>query len=108
MDSPEKDTGPVFGKSREKHQIFSPEGSPVFREELKEVNSGFHHRKNLFDKDSVDEATGKVIDNSTYTGMEDLREVSADELADTPEEINPEWIKAEEERLQSLKKKRAA
>lgn len=65
-------------------------------DELREVDSGENHFQNIFDEDEdragerVDLATGKPIDNSTYTAVEGatIRIVSDSEaMREKPEDV---------------------
>lgn len=72
--------------------VFEGGGNKHTERVAEEARNDEHHNSDLFDQDEdgagekVDLATGKKIDNSTYTGKEDLRDITDEELtADTKE-----------------------
>lgn len=113
--SHDKEGEPIFDARKEEHEIKIFEApTPEVTAELDAVHDATHHDHNLYDQDEsrsgerTDLATGRQIDNSTYTGLENL---SVRDNHDTEDDMAGDaadrWLKEAEKKLKEGDKEAA-
>lgn len=93
---------PIFDSGKERHHLVEDDHKGIPEGDKGEAMSGALHTETLYDQDEdaagnkYNAATGKPFNNSKYTGLEGLREVSADALDNTDDEDDAaaKWLRA--------------
>jgi hypothetical protein len=97
---------PVFDRHDNSHHIAD---SSAPKDDAHEAAAGLLHSETLFDQnedaagESVNLATGRPIDNSTHTGMEDLRVVDSNHITsdESEDDAAARWLRENDPNLKS-------